>query len=940
MKRPLVHVLSSLIVFSLLGVGCGDNEPNNPDGEGGENATGDGDTGTGGGSGDGDGDTGTAGDSGDGDTSTCDASQKLCDDVCTNTSSDPDHCGACGNACDAGEGCSEGECKRFGCAPGEVECNGSCIDLQRDPEFCGSCTTACDAGEVCSSGSCLTSCPGDQMACNGTCIDPDTDNQYCGATLCTAEAGMGGASGADEGTNCSGGQMCQAGVCEASCSSGAIVCGDECVDPQKDREFCGATSCETGSSSGEACASGEVCVSGVCETSCPGDEVECEGLCIDPQSDEGHCGASACGDDATDGETCGAGDLCSLGVCEANCSVGHLVCDDNCVDPEKDREYCGATDCTALETSGTACLAGEVCVDGACETSCPSGQIECDDVCVDPDSDETHCGATVCGQDATDGESCGAGSLCEAGVCEVSCGAGLLACGDSCIDPLGNPDFCGATDCTDSNGMGVQCGSDESCVIGECREFVPEWSLGERVDIIDLHSVYFSQRIATNAAGQAVVVWRQATIDDPDGVVEFKSNRLYASVYDPNTKSWSDQVLVSDAAVDVRTMDVDMASDGKALVVWIEGGATPDSFPNRLLASTFNGTTWSAPTRVDDGSDPNSIDSPDLDMDAQGNAYLVWVEGVSTTPNWATTTTRGRRFVAANGTFDATIHTFARATGFGNTSPYGYVVSPHVEVNSSGHAAVSVLEFADVVGRAANAPVVTVADLSTAGDPVWLAPVDLQAVTKLAGLRDAIDVGIDDQDNVHVAYAAGTRFNRNLHMDYYSAATSTWAPTHTTNFSGDSGGTRVVRYLDLDVQAGGDAWVAFQVEGQDTGAAPRHVYAQPFDSGSSAWGSYALISEATTNAATAARPIPSIASDQQGNVFVSWVRYGATNLADANRYDASTNTWSGAVVLNDTPLGTGSTPHIAVSSGGVAFSSWVQVDSALGGTHLFVARFN
>ncbi len=799
MKRSLFNLLGSMVVLSLVGQGCGDNEPNNP------STTGDGDSSTDT-SGDGDGTGGGTSTTGDGDP-TCTSSQTDCDGVCTNTNSDPDNCGACGDSCESGEGCSGGECVRFGCAPGQVECSDACVNLQRDPEHCGECESPCADGEACSAGACVTSCPDGQLACNGTCIDPSRDTEFCGATECFDNSGGGGAGGGtatSDGETCGGGELCVEGACVTSCSPSQVVCGDECVDPRKDRNFCGATTCEDGATSGEACASGEVCVAGSCTASCPSNQLECDG---------------------------------------------------------------------------------------------------------------------------------------------------------KCVDPLGDRNYCGASDCESAEGRGEACAGEESCVIGECRAFVPAWSLGERVDVVDEHNVYYYQRIDANAAGQAVAVWRQATQDDPDVDTEFLSNRLYASVYDPGTKMWSPQVRISPAEVDIRTVDVDIAADGTALAVWIEGGlikAPAGEDPgneamvsNRLFASHFDGTSWSTPTRVDDGSDDGDIDtkdlidSPRLAIDSDGDGYLVWAEG-DRANGWATSTIYGRRWSKDAAAFDDTIHQFARGTSIDPNKPVN-AVSPRIAINSFGKAVVAVIETVrGGPGPLRNTTVAYVSDISTVSDPVWSAPVDVQASTQKSVLRDAIDVGIDEAGNAHLAYAAGGRYSRNLYLDYFDASGSSWSSKSVTDIVGDSSGTRLVQFLDLEVQGGGDAWVAFEVDSTTGSAivAPKYVYVQSFSGTSETWSDYEIMSAATTVDEDTSRPIPVVASDNDGNTFVSWVRHDASTFAEARRYDANRGVWSDVAQLNTSKLAVGTSPQLAVSSGGVAFSSWVQYVPDITGNHLYVARFN
>ncbi|MAC25698.1 MAG: hypothetical protein CMH59_04345, partial [Myxococcales bacterium] len=69
-----------------------------------------------------------------------------------------------------------------GCPTGQVECSGECVDVGSDPDHCGACGTSCGAGEVCSEGSCGLSCGGaTPTLCGDRCVDTTSDRNHCGA---------------------------------------------------------------------------------------------------------------------------------------------------------------------------------------------------------------------------------------------------------------------------------------------------------------------------------------------------------------------------------------------------------------------------------------------------------------------------------------------------------------------------------------------------------------------------------------------------------------------------------------------------------------------------------------------------------------------------------------------------------------------------------------
>jgi hypothetical protein len=87
------------------------------------------------------------------------------DEICTDTMSDSNNCGSCGNACKQGWLCYGGACIPK-CPAGFAPCSGRCADLSIDPDNCGACGAACDTGQTCSAGRCSTSCPAGYSVCS------------------------------------------------------------------------------------------------------------------------------------------------------------------------------------------------------------------------------------------------------------------------------------------------------------------------------------------------------------------------------------------------------------------------------------------------------------------------------------------------------------------------------------------------------------------------------------------------------------------------------------------------------------------------------------------------------------------------------------------------------------------------------------------------------
>ena len=370
-------------------------------------------------------DTGSPKDNGPLDTGPrCTSPQIECDGTCVDPTSNPNHCGACGMACTAGQSCMNGACTAMmrTCMDGQTDCGGTCVDTTRDTSNCGSCGNACASGQMCVGGACMTPamCMSGQTDCGGTCVDTNADAMNCGRC----------------GNACPAGQACMAGSCMATtmCMSGQTACAGTCVDTNTDIANCGAC--------GMACGAGESCTGGRCQMAgCTGGRTSCGGTCVDTNTDVANCGAC--------GRTCAMGQTCAMGACTGMtaCTAPLTRCGDACTDTNTDVSNCGRC--------GNACAMGQTCNAGSCMTAmtgCMTGQTMCGSACVDTATSNMHCGGC--------GNQCPSGQTCQMGACACST-MGQTLCGRTCVDTQTSATNCGM--------CGRACATGERCVAGACQ---------------------------------------------------------------------------------------------------------------------------------------------------------------------------------------------------------------------------------------------------------------------------------------------------------------------------------------------------------------------------------------------------------------------------------------------------------------------------------------
>jgi hypothetical protein len=131
---------------------------------------------------------------------TCPTGTTDCSGICVDLQSDVDNCGACGHVCPEAQpgferGCVEGTCffqreRAPACEPGLSRCSEGCVDLASDAANCGACGNACAAGEVCFGGVCAREHRCAPLTnCADVCVDLSADAANCGAcgNACAAD---------------------------------------------------------------------------------------------------------------------------------------------------------------------------------------------------------------------------------------------------------------------------------------------------------------------------------------------------------------------------------------------------------------------------------------------------------------------------------------------------------------------------------------------------------------------------------------------------------------------------------------------------------------------------------------------------------------------------------------------------------------------------------
>jgi hypothetical protein len=134
-------------------------------------------------------------------------------------------------------------------------------------------------------------------------------------------------------------------------------------------------------------------------------------------------------------------------------------------------------------------------------------------------------------------------------------------------------------------------------------------------------------RVGIDAQGRALVSW------DQDHVSDTTPPAIAASRFDGT--NWSAPMLVSDGTISSAWSDAASSAGGSGAVIWVQDTKPYD--PNRsgggpripnIWARIFDGASWSAPKRIGSADllDFEGCERPAIVMDAAGRTFAVWEE--------------------------------------------------------------------------------------------------------------------------------------------------------------------------------------------------------------------------------------------------------------------------------------------------------------------------
>lgn len=424
------------------------------------------------------------------------------------------------------------------------------------------------------------------------------------------------------------------------------------------------------------------------------------------------------------------------------------------------------------------------------------------------------------------------------------------------------------------------------------------WQAPTSLDASDM-AFLDGARIAMNDSGAAVAVWLRSALasDRAD---------LWASVYSPQSKRWSAPLRLSLSTDSFRVKSasdpqVAMDADGNAMVVWEQGWNAGAGSLFALWSSRYTANVgWSSdPPLLAAGDAQERPGSPQLVMDAYGNATAVWQQfgGNQYRIMWS-------RFTASDNAWGI----IARL----DTS-LADALEPCLAINRVGDVMFAWMQSDQGVYR------------------IW----SRRYFAGSGGFAEVKRVGGE---------GIADAFNPRVAMNDEGTALVTWRQTDASLWSNRDlrgGGWEMPSRVDENANSGAAAQVAIDADGnglivwQRIAAEQAHLWFSRLTA-NGLWGPAALVAPADAAGVEHAEDFQ-MAFDATGRALAIWDRPDGTRTTIRSSLYSPGTGWS--VPVDAGPEGDGFAPTIAVGPVGNALAVWRQIDRSTNAQSVLVNRF-
>jgi hypothetical protein len=392
----------------------------------------------------------------------------------------------------------------------------------------------------------------------------------------------------------------------------------------------------------------------------------------------------------------------------------------------------------------------------------------------------------------------------------------------------------------------------------------------------------YSAKIAIDSNGNALAVWAQF-----DG----SRSNIWSNRYTATSNSWGTAALIeTDNTSNALNPQIAFDANGDALAVWDQGdGIRQNIWSNRYTAAS---NAWGTAVLIE--TDSGGAISPQLAIDANGNALAVWSGGLNIWSN---------RYTAATNSWGTAALIEINAGSAGR---------PHISIDANGNALAVWAQDGDTT--------------SATRDDIWS---NRYTIGSGWGPPVLIETNMGGADNPRIAMNAsgnaiavwqqsdGTRDN--IWANRYIAGTGAGSGWGTAaRIETDNVGSAVSPQLAID--SNGNALAVWQQDGDASAVVNDDIWFNRYTAGTSnSWGTAALMETGVYRAAS-----PQIAMNASGNAIAVWYQLDGTRQNILSRRYSAGSGWD-TVAYAETYNGDSLFPQITINDNNHAMAVWEQV---------------
>ena len=268
------------------------------------------------------------------------------------------------------------------------------------------------------------------------------------------------------------------------------------------------------------------------------------------------------------------------------------------------------------------------------------------------------------------------------------------------------------------------------------------WGTAALIETND-SGVAIEPQVTFDAFGNAVAVWMQ--YDDVSGRYNIWSNRYTAS-----TGLWGTAVAISNNVGSAQSPQVAVDANGNAIAVWRQDDGHTNIYTNRYTASTG---LWGIAALLETN-DAGYAYYPQVAIDAYGNAIVVWYQNVGYPYNiWS------NRYTASTNSWSGAAKI--------ETNTAGNALNPQIAIDANGNGVAVWQQYDDVASRYD-----IWSNRYTASTGIWSTASPIE--TDNAGWATQPQVVFDTSGNAVAVWMQSDGSRYNIWSNRYIASTGFW----------------------------------------------------------------------------------------------------------------------------------------------------------------------